>query len=101
MVPRPIIARLIGSYVTGTYMQLDPEALRIIVNNRPMVRLLMIIDEADGCPTRMLLKRLGSNDLHPLLVKAEMTDIFKEKNRNPFSQYCWATLLSPIRPTTL
>lgn len=50
---------------------MDPDALRIIMNDRPLVRMLMILDEVDGCPTRKLLKRLQSNELHPLLVRAE------------------------------
>jgi hypothetical protein len=69
--------------MTGTYMQLDPEALRTLVNDRPLVRMLMIIDEADGYPTRKLLKRLGSNELHSLLSRAEKEGYIQREERKP------------------
>lgn len=62
---------------------MDPEALRTIVNDRPLVRLLMVIDKDDGCPTRKLLKRLGSNDLHPLLARAESEGYIIREERKP------------------
>lgn len=64
-------------------MRLDTEALRLIVNDRPLVRLLMIIGEDDGCPTRKLLKRLGSNGLHPLLSRAESEAYIRREERKP------------------
>lgn len=64
-------------------MQLDPEALKTIVNDRPLVRILMIIAETNGFPTRKLLKRLGSNDLHPLLTKAESEGYIRREERKP------------------
>jgi hypothetical protein len=64
-------------------MQLDPETLRMIVNDRPLVRMLLIIDEVDGYPTRKLLKRLGSNDLHPLLAKAENDGYIRRDKQKP------------------
>ena len=64
-------------------MRPDYEALKTIVNDRPLVRLLMVIDEEDGCPTRRLLKRLGSNDLHPLLARAESEGYIRREKRKP------------------
>lgn len=75
--------RVICACLAGTYMRLEPDTLKVIVNDRPLIRLLMIIDEVDGYPTRKLLKRLGSNDLHPLLAKAEREGYVKREERKP------------------
>lgn len=64
-------------------MRPDSEALKVIVNNKPLVRLLMVIDADNGCPTRKLLKRLGSNDLHPLLARAESEGYITREEREP------------------
>ena len=64
-------------------MQPDPDTLRTIVNDRPLVRLLMVIDEADGYPTRKLLKMVGSNEFHSLLSKAEKAGYIRREERKP------------------
>lgn len=64
-------------------MRTDPEALRLIINDRALVRLLTIISQEDGCPTRKLLKRLGSNDLHPLLARAESKGYITREEEKP------------------
>ena len=57
-------------------MRMDSDALKIIVNDRPLVRLLTIISQQDGCRNRKLLKRPDSNEFHPLLVKAESEGVY-------------------------
>ncbi len=64
-------------------MQLEPGMLRTIVNDRPMVRLLMVVDKVDGYPTRKLLKKLGSNDLHRLLARAESEGYIRREKQKP------------------
>jgi hypothetical protein len=51
--------------------------------DRLLVRMLMIIDEADSYPTRKLLKRLGPNDLHSMLAKAEKDGYIQREERKP------------------
>lgn len=64
-------------------MEVDPEFLKMIVNERPMVRMLMIINDAEGAPTRKILKRLGANGLHTLLTKAEEDGYIRREERKP------------------
>lgn len=64
-------------------MQIDLGALKMIVNERLLVRVLMIIGEAEGYSTRKLLKRLGSNELHPLLTRAEKDGYIRRDERKP------------------
>jgi hypothetical protein len=78
-------SRDICSCLVGTYMKIGPKTLKTMVNDRPLVRLLLIInkDGSDGYPTRKLLKRLGSNELHPLLARAEKEGYIKRERRKP------------------
>lgn len=62
-------------------MRLNAESLGTIVNNRPMIRMLVILGKTDGCPTRKLLKKLGSNELHGLLTIAESEGFIKRERR--------------------
>lgn len=52
------------------------------MNDRPLVRLLTVIDE-DGCPTRKLLKGMSSNELHPLLTRAKSEGYIRREERKP------------------
>lgn len=64
-------------------MRLDSEVLQTMVNDRPLVRLLTIIGQEDGCPTRKLLRKLGSNELHPLLARAKKEGYIRREERKP------------------
>jgi hypothetical protein len=54
---------------------MDVEILQLILDQKPMVRMLTIIGESsgskEGIATRRLLQRLGTNGLHKLLPAAQ------------------------------
>lgn len=48
-----------------------------------MIRMLVILNRFDGCPTRKLLKKLGSNELHLLLSRAEARRYVRRVSQRP------------------
>jgi hypothetical protein len=68
-----------------TQLQVDKETLRLLVKRRAMLRLLSILIKQKGnvLPTRILLQRLGANNLHHVILQAEKEGYIKRKRVKP------------------
>ena len=68
-----------------TQLQVDKKTLRVLVKRRAMLRLLSILIKQKGntLPTRMLLQKLGANNLHHVILQAEKEGYIKRKRVKP------------------
>jgi hypothetical protein len=68
-----------------TQLQVDKKTLRLLVKRRAMLRLLSILIKQKGntLPTRMLLQKLGANNLHHVILQAEKEGYIKRKRVKP------------------
>ncbi|HEV3432988.1 MAG TPA: hypothetical protein VG098_03240 [Nitrososphaera sp.] len=66
-------------------MQVDKETLRLLVKRRAMLRVLSILFKQKGnaLPTRVLLQKLGANNLHHVILQAEREGYIKRKRVKP------------------
>ncbi|HJU34622.1 MAG TPA: hypothetical protein VJ695_05840 [Nitrososphaera sp.] len=66
-------------------MQVDKETLRLLVKRRPMLRVLSVLVKQKGnaLPTRILLQKLGANNLHHVILQAEKEGYIKRKRVKP------------------
>ena len=79
---------IIYSYLIGIYrklLQVDKETLRLLIKHRAMLRVLSILVKQKGnaLPTRMLLQKLGANNLHRVILQAEKEGYIKRKRVKP------------------
>ena len=68
-----------------TLLQVDKETLRLLVKRRAMLRVLSIlaIQKGNALSTRMLLQKLGANNLHHVILQAEKEGYIKRKRVKP------------------
>lgn len=66
-------------------LQVDKETLRLLIKHRAMLRVLSILVKQKGnaLPTRMLLQKLGANNLHRVVLQAEKEGYIKRKRVKP------------------
>ena len=66
-------------------MQVDKETLRLLVKRRAMLRVLSIlaIQKGNALSTRILLQKLGANNLHHVILQAEKEGYIKRKRVKP------------------
>ena len=66
-------------------LQVDNETLRLLIKHRAMLRVLSILVKQKGnaLPTRMLLQKLGANNLHRVILQAEKEGYIKRKRVKP------------------
>ena len=66
-------------------MQVDKETLRLLVKRRAMLRVLSILakHKENALPTRILLQKLGANNLHHVILQAEKEGYIKRKRVKP------------------
>ena len=69
----------------STLLELNKETLRILVKRRAMVRVLSILVKQKGnaLPTRVLLQKLGANNLHHVILYAEQEGYIRRKRIKP------------------
>jgi hypothetical protein len=62
-------------------LQVDKKTLRLLVKHRAMLRVLSILlkQKGNALPTRMLLQKLGANNLHHVILQAEKEGCIKRK----------------------
>jgi hypothetical protein len=68
-----------------TLLQVDKETLRLLVKRRAMLRVLSIlaIQKGNALSTRILLQKLGANNLHHVILQAEKEGYIKRKRVKP------------------
>jgi hypothetical protein len=68
-----------------TLLQVDKETLRLLVKRRAMLRVLSILAKQKGnvLTTRILLQKLGANNLHHVILQAEKEGYIKRKRVKP------------------
>jgi hypothetical protein len=68
-----------------TQLQIEMELLQVLIKRRAMLRVLAVLDkERDhSLPTRILLQKLGANNLHHMIVQAEKEGYIKRKRVKP------------------
>ena len=68
-----------------TLLQVDKETLRLLVKRRAMLRVLSILAKQKGnaLSTRILLQKLGANNLHHVILQAEKEGYIKRKRVKP------------------
>jgi predicted transcriptional regulator len=68
-----------------TELQVDKETLQLLVKRRAMLRLLSILIKQKGnaLPTRILLQKLGANNLHHVILQAEKEGYIKRERVKP------------------
>jgi hypothetical protein len=87
--PKNIIyVTIIYSYLIGiyrSYLQVDKETLRLLVKRRAMLRVLSVLfkQKENTLPTRVLLQKLGANNLHHVILQAEREGYIKRKRVKP------------------
>jgi hypothetical protein len=66
-------------------LQVDKETLRLLVKRRAMLRVLSVLFKQKGnaLPTRVLLQKLGANNLHHVILQAEREGYIKRKRVKP------------------
>jgi hypothetical protein len=66
-------------------LQVDKETLRLLVKHRAMLRVLSILVKQKGnaLSTRILLQKLGANNLHHVILQAEKEGYIKRKRVRP------------------
>ena len=66
-------------------MQVDKKTLRLLVKRRAMLRVLSVLFKQKGnaLPTRVLLQKLGANNLHHVILQAEKDGYIKRKRVKP------------------
>jgi hypothetical protein len=68
-----------------TLLEVDKETLRLLVKRRAMLRVLSILlkQKENALSTRILLQRLGANNLHHVILQAEKEGYIKRKRVKP------------------
>ncbi len=68
-----------------TLLEIDKETLRLLVKRRAMLRVLSMLAKQKGntLPTRILLRRLGANNLHQVILQAEKEGYIERKRVKP------------------
>jgi hypothetical protein len=68
-----------------TLLEVDKETLRLLVKRRAMLRVLSILvkQKENTLPTRILLRKLGANNLHHVILQAEKEGYIKRKRVKP------------------
>lgn len=68
-----------------TLLEVDKETLRLLVKRRAMLRVLSILVKQKGnaLTTRILLRKLGANNLHHVILQAEKEGYIKRKRVKP------------------
>ncbi|MDP8888951.1 MAG: hypothetical protein M3M89_04915 [Thermoproteota archaeon] len=68
-----------------TLLEIDKETLRLLVKRRAMLRVLSILVKQKGnaLTTRILLRKLGANNLHHVILQAEKEGYIKRKRVKP------------------
>ena len=68
-----------------TQLQVDKETLQLLVKRRAMLRLLSILikQKENALPTRILLQKLGANNLHHEILQAEKEGYIKRERVKP------------------
>ncbi len=66
-------------------LQVDKETLRLLVKRRTMLRVLSVLSKQkeNALPTRVLLQKLGANNLHHVILQAEREGYIKRKRVKP------------------
>jgi hypothetical protein len=66
-------------------LEVDKETLRLLVKRRAMLRVLSILlkQKENALSTRILLQRLGANNLHHVILQAEKEGYIKRKRVKP------------------
>jgi len=66
-------------------LQVDKETLRFLVKRRAMLRVLSVLVKQKGnaLPTRVLLRKLGANNFHHMILQAEKEGYIKRKRVKP------------------
>lgn len=66
-------------------MQVDKQTLRLLVKRRAMLRVLSVLSKQkeNTLPTRVLLQKLGANNLHHVILQAEREGYIKRKRVKP------------------
>jgi hypothetical protein len=66
-------------------LEVDKETLRLLVKRRAMLRVLSVLFKQKGnvLPTRLLLQKLGANNLHHVILQAEREGYIKRKRVKP------------------
>ena len=68
-----------------TLLEVDKKTLRLLVKRRAMLRVLSILVKQKGnaLSTRILLRKLGANNLHHVILQAEEEGYIKRKRVKP------------------
>ncbi len=68
-----------------TLLEIDKETLRLLVKRRAMLRVLSMLVKQKGntLPTRILLRKLGANNLHHVILQAEKEGYIERKRVKP------------------
>lgn len=68
-----------------TLLEVDKETLQLLVKRRAMLRVLSILVKQKGnaLTTRILLRKLGANNLHHVILQAEKEGYIKRKRVKP------------------
>jgi predicted transcriptional regulator len=66
-------------------LQINKETLQLLVKRRAMLRVLSILakQKENALPTRILLQKLGANNLHHVILQAEKEGYIKRKRVKP------------------
>jgi predicted transcriptional regulator len=66
-------------------LEVDKETLRLLVKRRAMLRVLSILlkQKGNALSTRILLQRLGANNLHHVILQAEKEGYIKRERVKP------------------
>jgi hypothetical protein len=86
--------------MNNTDMRVNPELLQIIVQRKPMLRLLAALSKNYGIPTRQLLEgEFNGMDLHREIIEAERLGYVKrvkvEKPKGEKGNHLMVNLLTP------
>jgi hypothetical protein len=68
-----------------TLLEIDKETLRLLIKRRAMLRVLSMLVKQKGntLPTRILLRKLGANNLHRVILQAEKEGYIERKRVKP------------------
>lgn len=68
-----------------TLLEVDKKTLQLLVKHRAMLRVLSILVKQKGnaLPTRILLRKLGANNLHHVILQAEKEGYIERKRVKP------------------
>ncbi len=68
-----------------TLLEVDKKTLQLLVKRRAMLRVLSILvnQKGNALPTRILLRKLGANNLHYVILQAEKEGYIERKRVKP------------------